>query len=401
MALSAQKKERTSVSRRFGRAALAVALGSSLVVSVPVAALADEEDKEELVAGRIASDDELASDGTFAGAVNDVMLPGADGALIDDSNVTSASQIAGGDKAEPTRPSEEISAVNAVPSKQVEALSYAVFPFLPNPTTDGFIASIAEPAREVGQQNDLYASVMIAQAILESGSGSSGLSKPPYNNLFGIKGSYRGASVALPTSEDDGAGNKYGIVAGFRKYPSVKESLEDYADLLTRSMGSFYAPAWKSNARTYIEACNYLQGHYATDTSYSGKLQGIIIAYNLEQYDHPASWVDTAEGRAAKERNALKAIGLGSKLMPNAPAADGSLSAPSWIAAKNAASGEGTSTDRELDLRKRFAEPLGNPGVQVSLLSFGALVALFAKNEIVLLASAASKAIAHLPFFVK
>ena len=32
--------------------------------------------------------------------------------------------------------------------------------------TDYFISQIGEPARQLGQDNDLYASVMIAQAIL-------------------------------------------------------------------------------------------------------------------------------------------------------------------------------------------------------------------------------------------
>ena len=42
--------------------------------------------------------------------------------------------------------------------------------------TEAFISQIGESARQLGQENDLYASVMIAQAILESGSGQSGLS---------------------------------------------------------------------------------------------------------------------------------------------------------------------------------------------------------------------------------
>ncbi len=162
-------------------------------------------------------------------------------------------------------------------------------PVLPNPTTEEFIASICEPAREIGQERGLYSSVMIAQAILESGSGSSGLSKPPNNNLFGIKGSYKGQSAYMLTSEDDGSGGKYDIMSHFRRYPSVRESLQDYADLLTRDMADFYAPAWKANAKTYVQACDYLQGHYATDTSYSSKLQGLIQSYDLEQYDHPAA----------------------------------------------------------------------------------------------------------------
>ena len=198
-------------------------------------------------------------------------------------------------------------------------------PTIPNPTTEEFIASIAEQAREIGQERGLYASVMIAQAVLESGSGSSGLSKPPYNNLFGIKGTYRGRAVHMLTSEDDGTGRRYDIVAAFRRYPSTRESLEDYADLLTKSMATFYAPAWKANARTYVDACNYLQGHYATSTSYSSSLQGLIIAYNLEQYDHPA----TAEGAGQAEEDRAAATFVGASLAPSADSASEASSAAS------------------------------------------------------------------------
>ena len=72
-----------------------------------------------------------------------------------------------------------------------------------NLTTEQFISQIGEQARELCQENDLYASVMIAQAVVESASGSSGLSCEPYNNLFGIKGAYEGKSVRMKTQEDD------------------------------------------------------------------------------------------------------------------------------------------------------------------------------------------------------
>ena len=39
------------------------------------------------------------------------------------------------------------------------------------PSVEEFIGSIAETARKLGADNDLYASVMIAQAILESEQG--------------------------------------------------------------------------------------------------------------------------------------------------------------------------------------------------------------------------------------
>lgn len=154
-----------------------------------------------------------------------------------------------------------------------------------NLTTQQFIDTIGEDARELCQQSDLYASVMIAQAVVESASGSSGLSCEPYNNLFGIKGSYDGKSVRMKTQEDDGEGNLETIIAEFRKYPTMLESLEDYVGLLTNN--SLYNPVKKSNTQSYEDACDYLQGRYATSTSYSRTLKAYIDAYDLTEYDKP------------------------------------------------------------------------------------------------------------------
>ena len=170
-----------------------------------------------------------------------------------------------------------------------------------NLTTEQFISQIGEEARELCQENDLYASVMIAQAVVESASGSSGLSCEPYNNLFGIKGSYEGKSVRMKTQEDDGKGNLETIVAEFRRYPSLTESLKDYVGLLTGD--SLYAPVKKSNTSTYEDACDYLQGHYATSTTYSRTLKAYIDTYNLTQFDAPS---DQAKAETATLEPGLK-----------------------------------------------------------------------------------------------
>lgn len=148
--------------------------------------------------------------------------------------------------------------------------------------TENFILQIGETARQVAQENDLYASVMIAQAILESSSGTSELAGAPYYNLFGIKGQYDGQSASMATLEDDGSGNTYSINAAFRSYPSYSASLYDYASLMRQSL---YAGAWKSNTNTYQDATLALTGLYATDTHYNTKLNSLIQQYNLTQYD--------------------------------------------------------------------------------------------------------------------
>ena len=209
----------------------------------------------------------------------------------DSSNITSSSEK---DRKDPdaTAESEPLLPLNPAneemdyPDWSYEgSTEYTRYPVSRNLTTRKFIAVIGEQARELAAENDLYASVMIAQAILESDSGNSGLSQNPNFNLFGIKGSYEDQSVTKYTTEDDGTGSLEVIAAEFRKYPSFRSSLEDYVALLTQEKPRFYSGARKSNAATYGEACKYLQGRYATDTAYAAKLAGIIDAYDLTRYD--------------------------------------------------------------------------------------------------------------------
>lgn len=151
-----------------------------------------------------------------------------------------------------------------------------------------FINSVKDYAIELSNKYGLYASVMIAQAIHESGWGQSGLSLPPHHNLFGIKGDYNGKSVTMRTWEDDGKGNPYYINAPFRSYPTYKESMEDNAKLLKNGVGwnpKIYQGTWKANTTSYRDATKALTGTYATDTRYADKLNAIIESYNLTQYD--------------------------------------------------------------------------------------------------------------------
>lgn len=193
-------------------------------------------------------------------------------------------------------PAQDATEAQAEPTTMGGA-EYIMGSIKPNQTTQAFIDSIKDDAQVIAQDHNLYASVMIAQAVLESGSGSSGLSAN-YNNLFGIKGTYQGMSVSLPTKEDDGTGNSYTITATFRAYPTARDSLLDYAELVGSKL---YAPAHKSNCTSYVDACNYLQGRYATSTTYSAQLQDLINAYNLTQYDNPVAVTDAAQDAAAAD----------------------------------------------------------------------------------------------------
>ena len=151
-----------------------------------------------------------------------------------------------------------------------------------------FLRNIIPAAQNVARGKDIYTSVMIAQAALESGWGTSALSKAPNHNLFGVKGSYNGQSVNMQTLEDSGGQNYYSIQANFRKYPSYQESLEDYADKIVNGISGaplFYSGAWKSKTNSYQDATAYLTGRYATDTAYASKLNRIIEQFGLTKYD--------------------------------------------------------------------------------------------------------------------
>lgn len=154
-----------------------------------------------------------------------------------------------------------------------------------------FLDKIGPVAQAVGSQYNVYASVMMAQAIVESAWGTSTLSSQ-YNNYFGIKGDYNGSYVSFPTSEWSADKGYYTIYANFRKYPSATESFADNGALLRNGISGakdFYKGTWKENTSSYKDATAWLQGRYATSPIYASTLNKIIETYNLTQYDNEAS----------------------------------------------------------------------------------------------------------------
>lgn len=163
------------------------------------------------------------------------------------------------------------------------------------PSHAAFIQKFATDAQSVAYSHNLYASVMIAQAALESSWGSSRLSAAPNYNLFGIKGGFKGQSVSMMTKEDNGNGGLFPMLSDFRRYNSYTDSLTDYASVLAQSN---FTGVLKSNAPTYQAATKALTGSYATDTSYNLKLNQIIETYDLTKYDaKPGQTNDTPNNK--------------------------------------------------------------------------------------------------------
>ncbi|MCY7566149.1 phage tail protein [Bacillus safensis] len=144
-----------------------------------------------------------------------------------------------------------------------------------------FIKKLAPGAQKVQKKYNVLASLVIAQGCLESGFGSSGLSKQA-NNLFGIKGTYNGKYVLMWTSEQDKKGNVTRIQAKFRKYPSYAESLADLGSLYTR-LSRYKAVVGEKDYKKATAAVS--KAGYATDIHYPSKLNSIIEKYNLTKYD--------------------------------------------------------------------------------------------------------------------
>lgn len=147
-----------------------------------------------------------------------------------------------------------------------------------------FVSTSAHSAMNIARKNDLYTSVILAQATVESQNGKSQLSQKPYYNFFGVKGDYKGRSAILPTQEDDGKGNLYTIDAKFRSYGKIINSFKDYAKVLSDPL---YENTHKAKTKNYQEATQTLTGRYATDTSYHLKLNEFIETYRLYYFDYP------------------------------------------------------------------------------------------------------------------
>ena len=119
------------------------------------------------------------------------------------------------------------------------------------------------------------ASITLAQAILESGAGSSYLATKA-NNHFGIKVGV-GWSGSYVTRDDDRKNER------FRKYKSVDDSYEDHSLFLLKDR---YKPLFRLDPLDYkawargLKACGY-----ATLPTYAERLIGIIEIYELYQYD--------------------------------------------------------------------------------------------------------------------
>lgn len=142
--------------------------------------------------------------------------------------------------------------------------------------TEKYIESYKEISMVEMQRYKIPASITLAQAILESGSGQGRLARHG-NNHFGIKchSAWKGKTM---THDDDEKGEC------FRRYKYAYESFEDHSAFLVNR--SRYASLFQLAQDDYEGWAHGLKkAGYATDPEYAKKLIFLIKKYKLYQYD--------------------------------------------------------------------------------------------------------------------
>ena len=116
-----------------------------------------------------------------------------------------------------------------------------------------FIQKIGEMARENQAKNNILASLVVAQACLETGYGRSVY----HNNLFGIRSGY-----------------------GYRHYSSWEKSLEHYTSFMKSYLPHVFG------VRNSSRACSIVgSSGYAAAWNYGSMLYSIIVTHDLTRFN--------------------------------------------------------------------------------------------------------------------
>jgi uncharacterized FlgJ-related protein len=148
-----------------------------------------------------------------------------------------------------------------------------------------FIETRSTHATELYKKYNIFASVNLAQAILESEWGQSTLASK-YNNYYGIKAIGDQKSVTLETQENID-GQMTTVKAAFAVYDSWQDGMDAHTKFLidgTTSNPDQFIDV--KNAQTYQEQVHALViDGYATDPDYEKNLLDVIQTYELYKYD--------------------------------------------------------------------------------------------------------------------
>lgn len=153
-------------------------------------------------------------------------------------------------------------------------------------TNKEFIEKIAPMVQEVFCDcRGVNPSVVIAQAILESGYGTSKLSK--YNNIFGLNNYNDGylvnAGYVLIEVPQEKNGKLYYNYERMATFDNLMDCIKSLKKWYTRP--KYIEPLREAGTDSFKQITAIKNCGYATDSKYVDKIVDIIKRYNLTQYD--------------------------------------------------------------------------------------------------------------------
>ncbi|MBI3978618.1 MAG: glucosaminidase domain-containing protein, partial [Chloroflexi bacterium] len=153
-----------------------------------------------------------------------------------------------------------------------------------SPERARFLSDAIGPAQASALQTGVPASVILAQAILESDWGQSRLAREG-NNYFGIKAGGRPgpAGIIRMGTWEHLSGANVAIVGAFRAYTTMEESFVEHGRYFLEN--SRYVRALQAAGDPREFARRVHQAGYATDPSYAAKLINIMDKFNLYAHD--------------------------------------------------------------------------------------------------------------------
>ena len=146
-----------------------------------------------------------------------------------------------------------------------------------------FIQKVAEKVRKYAPLYGICVhSPIIAQAIIESGWGKSGLASK-YHNYFGLKcdSYWKGGSVNMATREEYKPGVVTNIRDNFRTYEDFDAGIRGYFEFISYSRYSNLKGV--TNPREYCEKLK--SDGYATSSKYVNNIMRVIRDNKLTRFD--------------------------------------------------------------------------------------------------------------------
>lgn len=163
-------------------------------------------------------------------------------------------------------------------------------------TQEQFIKQIASIICEIAPSyNILCPSAVIAQAILESGSGTSELAKNAHN-YFGLKYRPNRCPTACGTyyktgSEQNSDGSYTSSAMQWLKFKNMRDGVIGYFDFT--NISNYKNLKGVTNPKTYLK--NIKAAGYATSIFYVTKVMNIVNKYDLTKYDGHKDEVQTTK----------------------------------------------------------------------------------------------------------